>query len=246
MKNRISALMAISVFALVAACGGGGGGGGDGGAPEGTPSDQTASTLSFPVETVIAAVATSGASYTVSNGADVLTVSYAAGPQVYDRYIYSSALPTFFQTETLKTSGAVTDTSSTQVFYSSDPFLVWGSVNGDAGENTMQVKQQALLPATAKVGAAGPMYAGKNYLNNSSLFPDDQSVTWSLEADTATTAWLCIHITNAAALFPELATVESDCFRIDPQGVVSGFKVDMTVPDNCDAYTCGRTTIRYR
>lgn len=233
---------------LLSACGGGGGDGGSGATQ--APS-LTVSTLDFPIAATITALATTPASYTVyatdtqGNG-NLLTVAYAPGPSVYNSKIYSSALPTFTQTELLKVNGVTSGTASTQVFYSTGPFLVWGSLNGAAAENTLQVKQQTLLPAASKVGYTGLIYAGKNYINNNPFNADDQSVTWSLEADTATTAWLCLNITNIPYLFPELETIESDCFRIDPSGTVSGFKVDMTIPANCNAYTCDQLTLRYR
>jgi len=247
--SKLKTVCAVVLSVLLAACGSGGGGGGS--SSSAPPPGPTVSTLSFPVESTIVTLATTSSSYTVyatdakGNG-DLLTVSYAPGPSIYNSKIYSSALPTFMQTELLKVNGVTSSTSSVQVFYSTGPFLVWGSVNGTSGQNTMQVKQQTYLPATAKIGATGSIYSGNNYISNSTLFPDAQSVTWSLEADTADTAWLCINIINVPSLFAELTTIESDCFRINQSGTILGFKVDMTIPTNCGAYTCDKTTLRYR
>ncbi len=240
---------AILFLLFLAACGGGGGGGS--GSSSASSQGPVASTLDFPVAATVLSVATTFSSHSVSTidaqgNTDVLTVSYTPGPSVYDPLIYNSALSTFTQTDSLAINGTTTSTSSVEVFYSTSPFLVWGSINGSSGQNTMRISVQTQLPTTAKVGATGAIYSGSNYINNSTLFPDTQAANWSLLPDTVTTAWLCLSTTETQALSLTGPTTEADCFRIDQTGAVSGFKVEMTVPSNCTAYSCSSTTVTYQ
>jgi hypothetical protein len=219
--------MAIFMSAL-AGCGGGGGGGGGA-----QPTAAVAATPNFPVEATFTSLVSTSSSFSTSatdasGNSYALTVTLTPGPDKLNTLIYPSSRKTYSQASILKKNGVTASTSTSDIYYSVAPFLIWGNLNGS--NNTMLVKKQTLLPATAKVGMTGAFYSGSNYKNNSTLFPDQQNVTWSLEADTSTTAWLCLNttITPALAVSPSATSIEADCFRIDQTGAVSGFKSDFT------------------
>ncbi|WP_250486566.1 hypothetical protein [Caballeronia sp. GaOx3] len=210
---------------------GGCGGGGDGGGAQ--PTNAVASTPSFPVEATFTSLVSKSSTFNASatdaaGNSYALGITLTAGPDKVNTLIHPSSLRTYLQASILKKNGVTASTSSSEIYYSATPLLVWGNVNGS--KNTMLVKKQTALPAMAKVGTAGAFYSGKNYKDNSTLFPDQQDVSWSLEADTATTAWLCLNttITPALAVSASATSVEADCFRIDQNGSVSGFKSDFT------------------
>jgi len=50
----------------------------------------------------------------------------------------------------------------------------------------------------------------------------------SLEADSATTAWLCLNVEITPANATAVLTAENDCFRINQAGNITGFKADIT------------------
>lgn len=266
--SKLKTVCAIVLSVLLAACGSGGGGGG--GSSSSSPPSQgpVVSTFSFPVEATVMSLVTASSSFTVyasdtqGNGY-TLTVSYSPGPSTYYQYISSAALPTFTQTGLLKVNGVTSGTSSAQVFYSTGPFLVWGSTDGSSTTGTttyeyMQTSAQAPLPATAKVGATGPIYSGTENRtfcfntvdcsvpeNYRTITLGTQSATWSLEADTETTAWLCVNITTIdEAVLDTETTVEADCFRINQTGAISAFKTDITASST--ALGSIPTTLKFR
>jgi hypothetical protein len=85
---------------------------------------------------------------------------------------------------------------------------------------------------TATVGSSGPLASGyeagvdpatANSISNGA----SQTITWSLESDTATTAWLCINTMTQTTP----VAMEKDCARINESGIVLGFKISV-VADN--------------
>jgi hypothetical protein len=214
------------LLSALAACGGGGGD-----SPQ--AADPVAATPDFPVEATLTSLASTSSSFraaaTDASGANYsLAVALTPGPDALNTAISTSSLKTYSQTSIQAKNGVTTSTTTEDNYYSVAPFLVWGALDGSG--NTMLVKQQTRLPATATVGTNGAVYSGYIYTNYSALFPAQQDVTWSLEADTSTTAWLCVNttITQTLAAAPPATSIEADCFRINQTGVVSGFKSTLT------------------
>jgi hypothetical protein len=86
------------------------------------------------------------------------------------------------------------------------------------------------MPSTAKVGESGDLLLGgaKTWINGTTSEQDLYG--WSLEADTADTAWLCI--TERALVSVGVTTSKSDvrgkrCSKITSAGAVIGAKADV-------------------
>lgn len=259
MKNNIGMPLfpLLVVFTVLSGCGEDGGDTG-GAAPTDKPviSVPVVSVLDFPVESAITALMTSPSSFTVfatdtAGNSYALTSSTAPGPVTTDNYISATALPTFIQTGLIKINGVTRSSVSIQTFYSTDPFTIWGSTDGDptaAEQEYFRTESRAQLPATAKVGDIGAYYAGSKYrtfcfftidcsdpANYRTRTIGTERATWSIEADTASTAWLCLNITTVEIS----TTIEASCFRIDQFGTASAFKADIT-------FGSTPTTLRFR
>jgi len=199
-----------------------------------TISAPSTSTIDFPVEAVLASLASTASTFTASatdaaGNNFLLSVGRTPGPDKTDPLIYAASLKTYSQSNTLRKNGNVTATKNFESFYSVSPFYLFGSLNNMYGSNNnMKVTTQLPLPVTSRVGASGVFYKGKNYINNSTLTPDVWNAMWSLEADSTTTAWLCINTAITPANGTTATSVESDCFRINQLGDISGFKADIT------------------
>lgn len=196
------------------------------------PSTMATSTIDFPVEAVFASLASTASTYTAS-ATDAagnnfsLSVGRIPGPDKTDPLIYAAPLKTYSQSNILKKNGTITSTKNFEDFYSVAPFYLFGSLNNMYGSsNNMKVTTQLPLPSTSRVGASGVIYKGRNYINNATLAPDMWYAMWSLEADSATTAWLCLSVEITPANASAVSTAEADCFRINQAGDISGFKSD--------------------
>jgi hypothetical protein len=227
MKNKIAAAAAI----LLVGCGGGGGG----------PSvvEPVISTASFPVDATFSTLATTVNQFTVSGRDSAgntleLSVSAMPGPDKAHQFISTVPRKTYTQTSVLRKNGVIASTSTQEVYFSTAPFAVWGIVAD--GRTVLRQDFQGTLPAAAKVGDVGALYSAIGIRTEDNYLEDPGTVhlgitntaTWSIEADTASTAWLCMH-TSAKRPYSTSIIGEDDCFRIDATGSISGFKVDLSV-----------------
>jgi len=199
-----------------------------------TTGASSISTIDFPVEAVFASLASTTSTFNASatdaaGNSFFLLVNSIPGPDKIDPLIYAASLKTYLQSNILKKNGIVTSTKNFENFYLVAPFYLFGSLNNMYGSsNNMKVITHFPLPSTSRVGTAGAFYNGKNYISSSTLPPDTWSATWSLEADSATTAWLCLNVAITPANGSAASTAETDCFRINQAGDISGFKADIT------------------
>lgn len=196
------------------------------------PSTMATSTIDFPVEAVFASLASTASTYTAS-ATDAagnnfsLSVGRIPGPDKTDPLVYAAPLKTYSLSNITRKNGAVISTKNFEDFYSVAPFYMFGSLNNLYGSsNNMKVTTQLSLPSTSRVGTSGVLYKGRNYINNAALSPDMWYAMWSLEADSATTAWLCLNVEITPANASAVSTAETDCFRINQAGDISGFKAD--------------------
>lgn len=230
MKNTIAA---AAVVALVG-CGGGSGSGGDAVAPDLTPPATTA----FPVEATFASLASTARQFSV-NARDAagntlsLNVSVAPGPDKTNAFISATPKKTYMQTAILRRNGVVASTAIQEVYFSTAPFAVWGIVLDS--ETVLRADSQGNLPATAKVGDVGALYSAVGIRTRSDGFFDAGTVnasnkmtaTWSMDADTASSAWLCMR-TTVQRQFVTNNVAESDCFKVDAAGNVLAFRADVS------------------
>ncbi len=192
------------------------------------------STIDFPVEAVFTTLASIASTYSASatdaagNGF-LLSVVRLPGPEKTDPLIYALPLKTYTQSNTLRKNGNIASTKNIEEFYSTAPLYLFGNLNNIGGSsNVMKVTTQLPLPSISRVGASGVIYRGRNYINSSTAVFDTWYAMWSLETDSATTAWLCLNIAVTPASGAAGSTAETDCFRIDQAGNISGFKSDIT------------------
>lgn len=207
-----------SLFALIAAAGvllvGCGGGGGD--AP--VPAAQT-----FPVESAVSRVLTAGAVFnasTTSNGItftirQTFTPLAAAAFQGTTRSATRSIM-------TLSRSGAVLTSLTASLYFAPTPLVLYGSTG--PGTNVSVYSQTGALPATATVGQSGPLATYQTLASPTSTAALSSTVlTWSLDADAATTALICLRSRTVAT--GGAVSEESDCYRIDANGTTNGTAV---------------------
>ena len=233
----------IALTALLAACGGGSGEhDGEDGRTSATPIVPASpvtpvipvSTLDFPVEAVFSSLATSVSTFSASaadaaGNSYLLSVDFTPGLDKTDTRIYATPLKTFKQTNIVKKNGVIASTINFEDFYLLGPYYFFGSLNNVSDTNNyMKVITHSTLPLTGRVGTAGSFFNGENHIKNAILSPDTWHATWSVEADTATTAWLCLNIAMTSTNGPIGLTAETDCYRINQAGNISGFKADIT------------------
>jgi hypothetical protein len=223
-----ASLLAVAISALLlSACGGGGGGDKN----DATPSGAVVSTSSFPVSAVASASEQTNDSYTVT-APDIggkpytLTVTNAPGPQTtFEQKTASSSV----QSVVLRQNGTLVNQSVDTSYFQLTPYLNYGEIDQSSGEYTVSnVTTPLYLPATAKVGESGALNSAVTYSNaNKLVVVSKQTKTWSLEADTATTAYLCANLVSTPT--SGSTTTQSSCYRITTSGVVTGHKLTITV-----------------
>jgi hypothetical protein len=261
--NRELVMAALAALALPS-CGGGGGSSSGASTNTGPVASQSEFAVAATIATLVSGPKTSFTvqAFDSSGNSFVLTVAYAAGPVSSHPFISTTAVPTFFQTEILRINGTVSDSALAQVFYTS-PLNVLGITDGTNPNGTTPHEYTAAsvktaLPTTAKVGDSGIMYSGTTLrrfcvattdcsiaANYRTTDLGQQSATWSLEPDSANTAWLCINTKTVTVLVLETdTTLEATCFRISPAGSVLWFKDDLTF--NSDALGFVPTALHFR
>jgi len=209
----------------------------------------TISTIDFPVEAVFTSLVSKASTYTASasdtaGNSYLLSAHRVPGSEKTDPLVYPAPLNTYTQANTLKKNGNVVSTDNSETFYSLAPFSVFGSLNNLYGaSNNMKVSTQLPLPATGRVGASGILYKGRNYINKATLSPDTWFARWSLEPDSASTAWLCltIKITPANAT---VTTEEMECFQIDQPGNITGYKANI-IESGADINLSGNDVVEF-
>lgn len=219
-------IVVLPITLALAACGGGGGS-----TYSMPPAVAAPVVTNYPIEISISGAFLSSSNYSASATDTVgnsyqLNFSLAPGADGVVPVLSAKTLKSLVQTALLKKNGVTLATSTTSLYFTAGPFMLYGA--HDSQNNTVVATTQTPLPATAAVGAQGSIYSGSQYINGSTLPLNThaQTATWSLESDSLTTAWLCLNIQTAAFTGPP--DIESDCYRINSAGAISGFKADIT------------------
>ncbi len=200
---------------LLSGCGGGGGGS-DG---------PVVSTLDFPIETVVEVYMQSDHQFDLAgarNGVNV-TMSYtftAGATAAFEGH----AAHTATEVAVLTANGVPSQLRSIS-YFALDPYVSYGSLDQDTGEYAV-FNQTANLPATARVGQSGVLGDEISYVDSSKeQVTDTSALSWSLEADTATTALFCINVNVNNTSIGD----GSQCYRIDANGTVLNFVMRVNV-----------------
>ena len=202
-------------------------GGGRGSDPALAPSPVA--TASFPLEAAYAKAVTTGVSLngTAVDGADTYTLSLSIAPAA-DGTFEGVVRKKSIESLTIKKNGSVLDVTNIDLYYSLNPFTTQGASYSD-GTYAVQTSIAGSFPATAKVGDSGALGTLTVYTNASktTVLSTTQS-TWTLEADTATTAFGCSNsvVKNAAGV--QIGT-GAGCYKIDTNGNALGMRFTLSV-----------------
>lgn len=201
---------------ILSACGGGGGGSAD---------VPAAAAATFNMDAAIASVL--GAGFSASN----LRASDAAGNNYVLSYAYSPAADGNFlgktykqaiQTTTVSRNGGAAAAASGTVFYTTNPTRLVSTINSQGYVSIHEPKTN--LPTAGTVGQSGVYSSGNTYVSTSiNVVLSTNTVVWSLESDTAATAFACM--TTTTNLSVGGSTLQKECYRISPAGQVSGAKI---------------------
>lgn len=220
---KIKHTLVISSVALLSACGGGSG---DGDAPI-----LATSVANFPIQAVSErniGIASS-VTLTASDASGTVTLTASTTPRsdaVFEGVIRKVASVTGI----IKLGNALLGTSSSLQYYGVNPARSYGSLDTDDGEYTVDTATGS-TPVTAKVGQTWSGYISTVYSNaTKSTVLRNETTTYSLEADTASTAFLCSNIITSGS-----RDTVSSCRRIDIEGNVLGYR--MTIFVNGQALT---------
>ena len=222
-------LLGIVLALLVAACGGGGT---TGGQPEPPPSPPPVTppieppALTFNMDAAYATALSSGVSSdwmpeTSSASGRQVVLSYQ--PTTDGQFLGVTFRRSLMKTSMLQSPGSLVPAIlwASTISYSLNPTVIAGQF--DAQGNLTRYLGLGNLPTAAAVGQSGRYaralaYEGPTEQN----LLLEQLVSWSIEADAATTAWACLTFTTSDG-----AVTEKDCLRIDSAGAVSGIKTQV-------------------
>lgn len=185
--------------------------------------------VSFPLDAAYTKAVTNGVSLsgTALDGADTwsMTVSLTpASDEAFEGVVRKKAI----QSLTLKKNGVVQTAASIQSYYSFNPFTPQGARYSD-GTYAVQTRATGSFAVAAKVGDSGSLGVLTLYSNASKTsIQGTTESTWTLEADTATTAFGCANsiIKNAAGVQTGTA---AGCYKIDTNGNAMGMRYTLNV-----------------
>jgi hypothetical protein len=214
MKNK--AISAAALACLLSACGGGG---------DGSPAPAP-NAVTFDMNTAWGFALSKGVSFsglqaTAQGITFVMSISYTPttdGPLQGITYKRSTLATT------MSASTATAMSTTATEYYTLNPTRMVGEVRDD-GSMTL-FTWQGDLPSAGSVGQSGPYFRATGYTSTPGGSAIGEAVvTWSLEEDTATTAWACLSMS-----LPSAGTFyEKDCLRIDQSGAISGARAVLNV-----------------
>lgn len=188
-----------------------------------------ASALSFPLDAAYTKAVTNGVSLsgTAVDGADTWTMTVSLTPasdEAFEGVVRKKAL----QSLTIKKNGTVLAASTIQSYFSFNPFATQGARYSD-GTYAVQTSTTGSFASAAKVGDSGSLGILTLYTNaNKTSVQATTEATWTLEADTATTAYGCANsiVKNSAGVQTGTA---AGCYKIDTNGNALGMRYTLAV-----------------
>jgi hypothetical protein len=217
MKRLTPISLITCAVASLTACGGGGG----------STSNNTSTT--YAVDTAYTQALTVGISLngTAVDGADIWTMAMSVTPAA-DESFEGITTKKSVSAITIKKNGVTVLSSGSENFFSINPFKTKGLKLNDGHYGVATVAGSA-MPNSAVVGNTGSLGTVTVYTNASkSSIAFTQEATWTLEEDTATTAYACTN-TTAKDTTGLLITTTSGCYKIDANGTIKGMKYTLAV-----------------
>jgi hypothetical protein len=218
--RSVFSICLTGLVAGLAACGGGGGD---------APTSATSS-ASFPVQALYAKDISTGSSFTIaaSDASGTYTITYSdipRGDAVFEGVTRSVSLTTI----TMKQGNTLLNTSSYLSYYGLNPPRSYGSLDTN-GEYTVNTATGS-MPVTAKVGETWSGHISTVYSNSSkTTVLYNTTRNWSMEADTATTAFMCANTIRSGT-----SDTASACRKVDTAGNILGYR--MTLRLNGQSFT---------
>ncbi len=218
MLKTIKTLAAVWAMALMTACGGGGGGG------TATP---VASTDTFPLTTILAnSLQSSSNTFTISGTSSGATI---AGSGTITRGSLSAGAfeGVAAQQRTTTVTGSFTLNGTSYALNTS--IVDWFDSNNipvgeSGGTDYVVVTGTPTVPATVRVNDTGTLYTANRYSNSTkSVLRGTETVTYVVEADTASTALLTLIVTEKDNSNTTTST-SSTQVRITPAGALTRLK----------------------
>lgn len=184
----------------------------------------------FPLDAAYTKAMTSGVnlSGTAIDGADTYTMSMYITPAA-DEFFEGAASKKAIETLTMKKNGAVVVTDTMSLYFSINPMTTKGALYSN-GSYAVQTSTLGGFPTAAKVGDSGSLGTVTQYSNSSkaTVLSTTQS-TWTMEADTASTAFGCANSVLRDASGAQMGTT-AGCYKIDTSGNVLGMRYTITAP----------------
>jgi len=214
--------LALLVSGLLAGCGGGGGGGS-------APAPTTGATTTFPLTSAVSAFSQTSHNYSLtgSSGGNTYGLQFNMTPGTTLQTFEGQLASTMVESLIVKQNGAVVDTETGTSYFQVSPYTAFGYIS-TSGVYEVSSQQQP-LPASATVGQSGPLGTIKVYTDSTktSLAATITEV-WSLQADTATTAWGC---ENGSEVFtngsPTIGI--ATCYKVDTSGNVLALRLTLAI-----------------
>lgn len=213
-SHPMGRVVSFGIAALLGGCGGGG------------DSGPVVSTADFPVANAVSAYVQASHQYNLAGSLDGLafTASYSYTPDVAGSFEGRPA-STAIETIAMRAAGGQPEQTSIRVYFQASPYRSYGSI--DLGDGSYAVfNQVADLPATARVGQSGVLGSETDYADSSKTqITGTASATWSLEADSATTALFCANVSIPGPP----AVTGAECYRVTTAGQVTGMVIKVQV-----------------
>ncbi|MDD5175229.1 MAG: hypothetical protein PHQ05_02235 [Sterolibacterium sp.] len=216
--NRFLIAASVAVVASLIGCGGGGGGG------TAAPAAPAASTATFPFAGAVSSFAQTGHDYNLAAayGGDTYAVQISYKPASQATF-EGHAVSTMSESAIIRKNSVVAESSTGTSYFEVSPYKAWGYIASDGSYDVHSAQQ--VLPSSVTVGQSGALDNVTTYKSSAKTSTNSTSVrTWSIEADTATTAWGCFNETITYTSNSSKATA-SQCYKVDQSGNVSALKV---------------------
>ena len=155
-----------------------------------------------------------------------VSLSYTASPKLHLFEGRQARRTTV--TNIVRRDGVVIASNGSQWFWINDPQHKSGGFV-QANGNYWMFDTVITAPADARVGEAGGMFVGKQYLNSSKQTESGQITgNWSLEpSPRANRAYLCMTMQRREDF--GMNVNESWCWEITPQGEITGSRMTLTI-----------------
>lgn len=213
LRRCAAALVCPSLLVTLVACGGGGGSPGN----TGTYNLDAAITRALQ-----GGVQVTGLTGSLNNVGFTLSMAYT--PQ--SDAVFEGTLRHAVRETVTISGGGTTDTTTATQFFATGPYAGLGAIDSDGSVTVMT--PTGSLPTAARVGDSGVLGTGVDYTDASKqTIASTARMTWSLDADTESTALACLRsVINEVGSSTPLTGAQ--CFRINTAGDVLGAVVSIT------------------